>query len=350
MMNSEMSNGNKMRRVVLIIGGTALGLFFLFLAFRDITWHEFWVALGQIKYIYLIPGVVVAILIQLVRALRFGLIVSPFCSLQLKDLWDLMNIWAVASIIMPARLGEFVRPYLLQERGASFSSGFGAVIVERFFDLSGLLLLLGIVLWTTPEVPRMYSFLGEVLLAILALAYLFVLIILARREKVDVLAKRMLSILPERASNFLGGILGRFIDGLGIMASFKQASIIFLYSVGLWVLFSGLTYLFLLAFSIKAPFLVAVTIQVFICFGVALPSAPGFIGTFHAAGRYALTLFGIQALAAVSFATVYHFFSLIVFLILGVISYFTCRFSFDQKIIKLPSKAIELVGTEKLSS
>jgi uncharacterized membrane protein YbhN (UPF0104 family) len=62
------------------------------------------------------------------------------------------------------------------------------------------------------------------------------------------------------------------------MASFKQVMILFAYSVILWVLFSVLTYLFLLAFSIEAPFIVAVTIQVFICLGVALPSAPGFIG------------------------------------------------------------------------
>jgi hypothetical protein len=90
-----------------------------------------------------------------------------------------------------------------------------------------------------------------------------------------------------------------------------------------------MTYLFLVAFSIDAPFLVAVTIQVFICFGVALPSAPGFIGTFHAAGRYALTLFGVQAISAISFATVYHLFSLIMCLLLGLVSYWTSHFRFD---------------------
>jgi hypothetical protein len=98
----------------------------------------------------------------------------------------------------------------------------------------------------------------------------------------------------------------------------------------LWIVFSALTYLFLLAFSIQAPFLVAVTIQVFICLGVALPSAPGFIGTFHAAGRYALTLFGIKAVVAVSFATVYHLFSFVMCLVLGLISYLTSDFRFDQ--------------------
>ena len=74
----------------------------------------------------------------------------------------------------------------------------------------------------------------------------------------------------------------------------------------------------------------AVTIQVFICLGVALPSAPGFIGTFHTAGRYALTLFGVKAVVAVSFATVYHLFSFVLCLVLGLVSYLTSEFRFDQ--------------------
>jgi uncharacterized protein (TIRG00374 family) len=135
------------------------------------------------------------------------------------------------------------------------------------------------------------------------------------------------------------------------MASFKQALIIFAYSLLLWVLFSFMTYLFLLAFGIRAPFLVAVTIQVLICLGVALPSAPGFIGTFHAAGRYALALFGVQAVVAVSFATVYHLFSLVGCLALGGLSYVTSDFRFNRSIFAPPiqsSKAEPAGGVQPL--
>jgi uncharacterized protein (TIRG00374 family) len=162
--------------------------------------------------------------------------------------------------------------------------------------------------------------------------YAFVLAILARREAVQSLLTRILGVLPQRPAQFLGGVLKRLIDGFSIMASFPHAVMIFAYSLLLWMVFSAMTYLFLLAFGISAPFLVAVTIQVLICLGVALPSAPGFIGTFHAAGRYALALFGIQAVVAVSFATVYHLFSLIACLLLGSISYFTSDFRFDRSI------------------
>jgi glycosyltransferase 2 family protein len=241
-----------------------------------------------------------------------------------------MNIWAAANMIMPARLAELVRPYLLQPRGAPFSTSFGAVMVERFFDLSGLLLLLAMVLWNTPQLPKIYTLLGGSLLAVLIFGYFLVLLMLARKTLVHSVVDKCLSIFPKRAASFMAGVFQRLIEGLGIMSSFSQVVIIASYSVMLWVLFSCITYLFLLAFSIETPFLVAVTIQVLMALGVALPAAPGFIGTFHAVGRYALALFGVNAVVAVSFATVYHLFGLGTSLLLGMVSYATSDFRFSH--------------------
>jgi uncharacterized protein (TIRG00374 family) len=335
-MSRQKLRGSRTKRNLLIAVGMLLGLFFLYISFKDISWKDLVEGLGQMHLIYLLPCALLLIAVQFVRAVRFGIILSPFCRMRTKDLWDVLNLWAAASMIMPARLGELVRPYLVRQSGGSFSSAVGAVIVERFFDLSGLLLLLAVVLWTTPQVPPFYSFLGKALLAALAVGYVLVLLVLAQRERVHAGVEKLLSWLPQRISTFVGAIMLRLIDGFGVMASFRQAATIFLCTLTIWLLFCFMTYLFLVAFSIEAPFLVALTIQVFICFGVALPSAPGFIGTFHAAGRYALTLFGIQAVTAVCFATAYHLFSLVGCLLLGLISYWTGHFRLDEAIFSAP--------------
>jgi uncharacterized membrane protein YbhN (UPF0104 family) len=206
-------------------------------------------------------------------------------------------------------------------------------MVERFFDLGALLLLLGVVLWRTPNIPEHITKIGPLLLAGLAFGYTFVLLVLARRSWFENVLERVLSIFPDRIGAFIGGIFRSLIDGFGIMASLKQAVLVFLCSLGLWLVFSTLTYLFLKAFSIEGPFLVAVTIQVFLCFAVSLPGPPGFIGLFHAAARLALSLFGVQAVAAVSYATVYHIFNVGGSILLGLISYRTGEFRFDQGIL-----------------
>ncbi len=319
-----------LKRTVLITFGTVLGLFFFYLAFRGISLRELISGVLEVRLAYLIPAAFLIGLIQLLRAFRFGLIIAPFSSVGFKDLWDLTNIWGALNMVIPARLAEFVKPYLLRQCGAPFSSGFGAVLVERFFDLLALLTLLAVVLWNTPQIPAALAFLGKLMPACLAAAYLMVLVILTRREKVQSIVQKLLGILPRRAASFLGGAFSRLIDGLGIMASAKQAALIFACSLAVWTLFACLTYLLLLAFDIRVQFLVAVTIQVVLCIGVALPSAPGFIGTFHAAGRYALELFGVTAVPAISFATVYHFFSLLACLALGSVSYRYGRFRFGR--------------------
>ncbi len=324
------------KRMALIAVGALVGAIFLYITFRDVSWIELKKGIQAMRPIYFIPGVILLLAVQLVRSLRFGVIISPFCSMSVKDLWDLLNIWAGASILAPARLGELARPYLLRQRGVSFAEGFGAVMVERFFDLLGLLLLLGIVLWRTPQIPKIYSYVGLALLVGLAAGYVVILLLLAYRSTAEALLAKGASILPVRGGDFLQGLFKKLLDGFGIMRSFRQSLIIFGYSVLLWVLFSGLTYVFLLAFSIDPPFLVAVTIQVFICFGVALPSAPGYIGTFHAAAKFALQLFGIQAITAVSFATVYHLFSVTGCLVLACISYWTSDFTLSAQAFHEP--------------
>ncbi len=325
----------KIETTLLIVIGVVLGGFFLYLAFRGITWSEFADGMLRMKPVYLIHATVLLVLIQLLRALRFGLILSPFCPLRLKDNWDLVNIWGGLNMLMPARLAELVRPYLLHRAGASFSSSIAAVMVERFFDMTALLTLLAVVLWTNPKVPRTYSILGAVLFSIMSVSYLVVLVALGRRELVQGFVDKLLGRLPDRASSFLGGIVRRLLDGFLIMASARQALMLFLYSVLIWTSFACVTYVFLLAFSIEVPFLVAVTIQVLLCFGVALPAAPGFVGTFHAVGRYALTIFGVGAVIAVSFATVYHLYTLIASVILAILSYWTSDLKVDRSIVYL---------------
>lgn len=323
---SNQGNGTRVRTLALIVIGCLLGLVFLYLAFRDISWRDLIQGISEMRLWYLVPAAFLLVGIQFIRAVRFGVILSPFFRLGLKDLWDIVNIWGALNMVLPARLGELVRPYLLRQCGASFSSGFGAVMVERFFDLCGLLTLLAVVLWRTPEIPSKFALVGKLLLAILSLGYIAVLAVLWRRAAFEAFADKMLAWLPERISSFLGGIVRSLIEGLRVMASPWQTLRIFLYSILIWIMFAGITYLFLMAFAINVPFLAAVAVQVSLCFGVALPSAPGFIGVFHAAARFALQAFSVPAVPAISFATVYHLFSLVMSLALGAISWATSDF------------------------
>ena len=79
-----------------------------------------------------------------------------------------------------------------------------------------------------------------------------------------------------------------------------------------------LIFLLFLPFRIHLSFLAAVFINVILVFGITLPSAPGFIGTFHWACAAALMFLGVEANLAKSYSIILWFTSFIPITALGL--------------------------------
>jgi len=60
-------------------------------------------------------------------------------------------------------------------------------------------------------------------------------------------------------------------------------------------------------------------VMIILIVGIAVPTAPGFIGSWHFSCILALGLFGVAKPEALSFAVVYHFLSMMIVVILGVV-------------------------------
>ena len=71
--------------------------------------------------------------------------------------------------------------------------------------------------------------------------------------------------------------------------------------------------------GLSLPFLAPFFILVLLCFSVAIPSAPGYIGTFHLACQYGLIFYGFSREKALSMAIVLHAAGFIPTVILGLI-------------------------------
>ncbi|UCF72369.1 MAG: flippase-like domain-containing protein [Deltaproteobacteria bacterium] len=66
-------------------------------------------------------------------------------------------------------------------------------------------------------------------------------------------------------------------------------------------------------------FLAPFFILILVCFSVTIPSAPGYIGTFHLACQYGLIFYGFSKERALSMAIVLHAAGFIPTIILGLI-------------------------------
>jgi len=77
-------------------------------------------------------------------------------------------------------------------------------------------------------------------------------------------------------------------------------------------------YTLFIAFGFNLPLIASFVVMVVLIAGIAIPTAPGYIGNWHFACIIGLSIFGITRPEALSFAIVYHFLSMAIVVILGV--------------------------------
>jgi hypothetical protein len=77
-------------------------------------------------------------------------------------------------------------------------------------------------------------------------------------------------------------------------------------------------YMLLKAFDFTLPLMASFVIMIILIVGIAIPTAPGYIGNWHFACVLALSFFGLAKAEALSFAVVYHFLSMVIVVVLGV--------------------------------
>ena len=73
-----------------------------------------------------------------------------------------------------------------------------------------------------------------------------------------------------------------------------------------WLLPAFGAWALLRAVHLDLPPLAGWTVLTFVGFGISIPSAPGYIGVWHAAAVLALSMFGVSQATALGYALLYH--------------------------------------------
>jgi uncharacterized protein (TIRG00374 family) len=184
----------------------------------------------------------------------------------LRRLTSILLINFFANCILPARLGDVYRPYMLKEdSGVSYPKALGTVLAERVLDLATVLLLLmisGVGLWRQ----------GGPFLAVLAIGLAVVGLLVLLLGGMGRFGSRLSRFLPARIRSlylpFQEGTLG----------SFRQLLPVGLQGMGIWLLEAGRLYLVALALGIHAdPFLLLFAAQA-VALIVAVPATPAGLG------------------------------------------------------------------------
>ena len=307
--------------------GIAISLGLLAYLFSMIDFARLWETIKAVNPYYTAAAGLINLAGFGVRAVRWRYLMEPVKKrVPLGSLFSATMIGFMANNVLPARLGEFVRAYVIGRReDVPKSSAFATVVVERLFDTMSVLLLLIITLVYMPvdiSGAGMAGTLRKAGAASLA-AYIVMIAVIAffvyRPEALGRLARAVTGRFSAKWAGKAGTLADRFINGLSVVKDPRLLVMILFYSAVLWGMLILPGWLFFKAFGLdNLGAYPAVFLLVAACFSVALPSTPGFVGTFHAGATGALVLLGVEPGVALGYAILLHAISFIPVTLIGL--------------------------------
>jgi uncharacterized protein (TIRG00374 family) len=309
------------------IAGLALSALLVWLSVRGIEFREVVDGFRTIRSGYVLPAVAVMFLMQLLRSIRWGLILKPIGKIDQVTLFSVTSVGFLAIVAFPARLGELARPYLIANKShIPMSSALGTIFVERALDGLTILIIAVVTLFFTPLPLWLVRSIVLFLLATLALFVVMILMIVRREASLRLLAP-VIGRLPARYAGTVNRLIGHFIEGFRIMVDPALLLFVTLLSIVIWLVDVLAIYFLFLAFGLHLPVAAAFVLMIILIIGIAIPTAPGFIGNWHYFCILGLGLFGIPKTDALTFAIIYHTLSIGIVILLGLIFLPFNRFS-----------------------
>ena len=290
--------------------GLVISAVFLYIAFREIDFGELWETLTQVRFWWLVPGLAIYFGAVWLRSWRWRYLLKPLKPISLNTVFPIVAIGYMGNDVFPLRMGEVLRTVVLKRReGISISASLATIVVERTFDavvvvgfvLLNLGQLIGLTSGPFTQLRGAAAWVAVIFLVVLAIFILVAMFPQPAHRLIHGIVQRL---LPEKLRAPVGEIADRFLDGLMGLRAPKDALVVFLSTVGIWLLETGLYWCVNQALGLGLNFSQLMLLNGVVNLVLLIPAAPGGLGTFDAAGRTMLETFGIPSEPALGFTLV----------------------------------------------
>ncbi len=295
-------------RIGLLVSGAAVALLLYQIDFASVG-----AAFRSAQYLWVLPGVAVILLVLVLRSWRWGYLMTRSRRAPFESRLSATSIGFMANGLLPARMGEFIRAWSLGRReGTSKSAAFASIVVERLMDGGWILIFLLVALLSIPfsegseGMARFLRVTGVLSLAFYATIVAFLVLLRYRPDKTLRVVEVILYPFPKRWSQGALGTARGFIGGIFFADSVADGAKIMGLSFLMWAITLGVNYFSLRAFGLDLPWHAPLLLLMVQSVAVALPSSPGFVGTYHAATVYGASFYDVPQGVALSLSVVSH--------------------------------------------
>lgn len=312
--------------------GIAISLAAILWAVQGVEWGAVGEALQDADYGLLAAVFVLAPIVNIgIRAIRWKILLIPARRVSLASCVSATAVGLMANNVLPARIGEFVRAYALGKREAvPTGTAFGSLFVERLFDGFALVgLLYGITLLR--ELPGWADTTARVALGIFGGFLVFQIWLVFRSHRFVRFAQWV-------SSKFFGGrfeepierAIVTFADGFHLLRRPGLVMASLGLAVAQWLAIAATYWIGMEAFDLGRGWSAALFTNSIVALGVAVPSSPGFVGTFQALVVKSLEAFEIDRTSAFTFSVGFHAANYLSVTVVGLVYFFREGLSWSE--------------------
>jgi uncharacterized protein (TIRG00374 family) len=241
------------------------------------------------------------------RAARWRLLMSPFAVVPTQRLFGIILIGFAVNNVLPLRLGEVVRAFLLrQSHGVPIASTLATIVIERLLDVFTLCGILTVVLLAGQPSGWLLAASGTAatITAVGAVGLLAVLVVPRTLvEQLFGLGIRIAGLIHLK----LGRLASSIVDGLRVLEDGRAVLAIVPLSILCWVAELGLYFFLAQSLGLEVETLGLAAGMVIANLATVLPSPPGYVGTFDIALQGTLTdSFGVPEVVAGAYTLLTH--------------------------------------------
>jgi uncharacterized membrane protein YbhN (UPF0104 family) len=270
------------------------------------VWDDLMVTIAHIHPLYLALAVLICALAWVMRGWRYQAILGGLTvRLGLTFSTACILLSQTANLIVPARLGDLVRIFILKHEGlATYSQGVSSLIVERIFDVVTIALLGLFALPFVIGTPEW--FLPLIVIPIIGGTAFAIFLLLTGNCHSE--------------NKYLGILYSMLGEVRAASLSMRSAFVLGSSSIGIWLMDVLVCAVIVMMFDESLPFMVIMLAIVIGNLVKAVPITPGGVGTYEFALVVTFELAGMAPATATVIAVIDHLVKNLVTLAGGIVS------------------------------
>jgi glycosyltransferase 2 family protein len=252
-------------------------------AIQDLDWK--WIGFAVIS----------DLVVYIVHGWRWQTLLSPVARLGFWRTVQAIYIGLFANEVLPLRVGELIRCYLLTHwNDLRLSLGFASAAVERVIDGFWLMIAFVITATLVKGIPEDLTILVQALGALLVIGTVAAVWVVSRKREPHAV---------DGESRY-SATFRHVIEGLQLMGRRRSLTLTVLISALYLVIQMFSVYALMRAFRTDFSFWVAAGVLTIIRFATVVPNAPGNLGVINIATVMALRLFDVRTTDAKTFSII----------------------------------------------